>query len=127
MARTVAELSDEERKTYRLSARVRTRRSDQAMKKREKQAWMLARQAADLLRKRYGARRVMVFGSLAHKDCFTLWSDVDLAVWGLHPEDTFKAMGAVQDLDADIEINLVDVSTGSPSLIHEIESEGIEI
>jgi len=97
------------------------------MKKREKHAWMLARQAADLLRKHYGARRVMVFGSLAHKDCFTLWSDVDLAVWGLHPEDTFKAMGAVQDLDADIEINLVDVSTGSPSLIHEIESEGIEI
>ncbi|WP_412709816.1 hypothetical protein [Atrimonas thermophila] len=40
----------------------------------------------------------MLFGSLVHEECFTLWSDVDLAVWGLRPEDTFKAMAFCETL-----------------------------
>ena len=44
-----------------------------------------ARTAADLLRERLGATRVIVFGALAHDDWFTRWSDIDLAAWDIPP------------------------------------------
>ncbi len=37
---------------------------------------------------------------------FTPWSDVDIAAWGIRPEDTFRAIGAVLDVDSEIEVNL---------------------
>lgn len=124
MARTAAELTAEELEAYRRAARRREWREPQ---ERRRRAWGLAQRAADLLRERFGARRVLVFGSLVHEGCFTPWSDVDLAAWGLSPEDTFRALGAVQDLDSDIEVNLIDVATCSPSLLAVIEAEGVEV
>ncbi|MCL0058366.1 nucleotidyltransferase domain-containing protein [Dehalococcoidia bacterium] len=124
MARTAAELTVEELEVYRRAARRRKWREPQ---ERRRRAWVLARRAADLLRERFRARRVVVFGSLVHEACFTPWSDVDLAAWGLRPEDTFRALGAVQYLDADIEVNLIDVATCSPSLLAVIELEGVEV
>lgn len=65
----------------------------------------------------------MLFGSLAHEGRFNLWSDVDIAAWGLRPEDTWQALGAVMDLDPDIEVNLVDIACCRPAL----EREGVEL
>ena len=126
MSRTAVELTDEEPRAYRRAAKLRERRRGKGAVKRQRRAWALARQAAELSRKRFGVSRVVVFGSLARRGCFTPWSDVDLAAWGLRPEDTFRAIGAVQDLDSDITINLIDVGTCSPSLLAVIEREGIE-
>ena len=58
---------------------------------------------------------------------FTLWSDVDIASWGLRPEDTFRAMGDVYGLDPEIPLNLVDPNAASPSLVETILKEGIEL
>ena len=66
----------------------------------------------------------MVFGSLIHEDCFTLWSDVDMAAWGLSTLDTFKAIGEVRELDESIEINLVDINVCQSSLLERILQEG---
>jgi hypothetical protein len=52
---------------------------------------------------------------------------VDLAVWGLRPEDTFKAMAFLRDLDENIEVNLVDIQSCNPSLRAVIELEGVEV
>jgi uncharacterized protein len=80
-----------------------------------------------LLKEKFGATRVVVFGSLTRKHMFTRWSDVDVAAWGLQAKDTFRALGAVYDLDQDIRINLVDVNTASASLLETIKKDGIEI
>ncbi len=90
-------------------------------------AWELARQAARLLKAQFGATRVVVFGSLVHEGCFTSWSDVDIAAWGIAPEDTFRAIGAAMDLGGDIEVNLVDMGACRPSLRVVIEQEGVEL
>jgi len=89
--------------------------------------WQVAHRAAKLLREEYHAKRVVVFGSLLSAVCFTPWSDVDIAVWGLEPDQTFRAIGAVMDLTSSLEINLVDVNTCVPSLLQKIEREGVEI
>ena len=57
----------------------------------------------------------------------TPWSDVDIAAWGIQPRDTFRAIGMVMDLDAEIELNLVDVGACSASLLATIEREGVAV
>lgn len=94
---------------------------------REERAWGAARSAAALLKERFGATKVVILGSLVHKGSFTRWSDVDIAAWGISPENTFRAIGAVMDVTTDIEVSLVDVGTCRPSLLTIIEEEGIEI
>jgi len=124
---TASEITPEEMAVYRATARRRWERERQALARRRERAWALARQAASLLKEQFGATRVVVFGSLVHKDCFTLWSDVDIAAWGIAPEDTFRAIGAVMDLGGDIEINLVDMGACRPSIRAVIEREGVEL
>jgi hypothetical protein len=69
----------------------------------------------------------MAFGLLVHEGWFTPWSDVDIAAWGIQPEDTFRAIGVVMDVSREIEVNLVDVGACSPSLRATIEREGVEL
>lgn len=110
----------------RIALRKSILEKEQVVQRRER-AWELAREAASLLKERFGASRVVAFGSLVHEDGFTRWSDVDIAAWELRPEDTFRAMGAVWALSRDIEINLVDIRTGHPGLVEAIEREGIDL
>ena len=90
-------------------------------------AWELARKSARLLKEKFGATRVVVFGSLVHEGCFTRWSDIDIAAWGINPESTFKAVAEVMGLSPEIEINLVDVSMCKPSILKVILKEGVEL
>jgi predicted nucleotidyltransferase len=67
----------------------------------------------------------VVFGSLIHPGSFTPWSDVDVAVWGLRPEETFQAIGMAMDLDREIPVNLVDAAACRASVLRVIEQEGV--
>ncbi len=124
---TPLKVTPEEMAIYRATARRRWEREQRELVQRRERAWELARRAATLLKEQFGATRVVVFGSLVHEDCFTLWSDVDIAAWGIAPEDTFRAIGAVMDVGGDIEVNLVDMGACRPSLRAVIEQEGVEL
>ncbi|MFQ6014651.1 MAG: nucleotidyltransferase family protein [Anaerolineae bacterium] len=121
------ELTPEKIAAYRATARRRREQEQPAIARRREQAWVVARRAAKLLREQFNVTRVVAFGSLAHGACFTRWSDVDIAAWGIAPEDTFRAIGAVMDMDGEIEVNLVDVNTCRPSLLTAIERDGVEL
>ena len=64
-------------------AQRRAEAERRAIEERYQRAWALAHRAATLLRKRYAAQRVVLFGSLLNQERFTDRSDVDLAVWGI--------------------------------------------
>ena len=85
------------------------------------------RRAASLLRERFGARRVVLFGSLAHRAWFTTDSDVDLAVEGLPPEHYWDAWRLVEEVVADRPVDLVEIESASPSLRHAINQHGVEL
>ena len=127
MAIPVAELSPEKLDQYRRTAIRRQKARAAKMKPRMEKGWKLARKAAKILREHYHAKRVAVFGSLLHETRFTQWSDVDIAAWGIPPERTFRAIGAIMDLDSSLEINLVDVNTCTPSLLKAIEQEAVDV
>ena len=112
---------------YRATARRRQAGEQRELARRQARAWEGARHAATRLKAQFGAERVMVFGSLVRAGCFTLWSDVDIAAWGLSPQDTFRTIGVVMDLDTAIAINLVDAGACRPELLAFIEQEGIEL
>ncbi|HKY54307.1 MAG TPA: hypothetical protein VJM08_08385 [Anaerolineales bacterium] len=127
MATPSLSLSPEKLEQYRQSAMRRQKARLSKIKPRLEKGWKLARQAAQVLREQYHARRVVVFGSLLHESRFTQWSDVDIAAGGIPSDQTFRAIGAVMDLDAAFEINLVDVNTCTPSLLRAIEQEAIDL
>jgi predicted nucleotidyltransferase len=78
-------------------------------------AQQLAREAARRLRDEFDAHRVVLFGSAARSSSFTLWSDVDLAAWGLAPERFYAAVAAVTGLSTDIAVDLVDPERCPPA------------
>jgi predicted nucleotidyltransferase len=85
------------------------------------------RQAADALKARFGVRRVVLFGSLAHEAWFVPDSDVDLAVMGLRTEDYWRAWRLAEDIIADRPVDLIDVETAVDSLRRAIERHGVEL
>ncbi len=122
-----SDLSPEKIALYRSTALRRLERDKEDIALRKEEAWIAARKAAKLLRVRFGATRVVIFGSLVNESSFTRWSDVDVAAWGIDPGQTFRAIGAVMDLGYKVPVNLVDVSTCRPSLVTVIEKDGVEI
>jgi len=125
--KTALELTPQELADYRQMAKVRWQQEQKDLSARREHAWKVVRHAARLLKEKYGATRVVVFGSLVHEGCFTRWSDIDIAAWGLCPEETFRAIGEVMDLDSEIEVNLIDAGACRPSFLAIIESEGIDL
>lgn len=109
---------------YRQTAQKNWQLSSNKRKLRRQKAWQLAQQSALLLKEQFHVKKVVVFGSLLRENCFNLWSDVDVAAWGILPQDTFLAMERVKDLSQEIEINLVDIETCSQELKEVIETEG---
>lgn len=119
------QISAQEMEQYKQTARARWRARAARAKARRAHAWTVAREAAELLKTEFGVERVAVFGSAIHPGRFTLWSDLDLAAWGLTANNWLRAMGAVRQMSEEIEVNLVDVAACSPQLRQAIEEEGV--
>jgi len=129
MARTAAEMSRQEWQAYHPAAAVE-RLADQRKvetAKRRRQAWRVARRAAAMLRKEYGASRVVVFGSLATRNWFTPWSDIDLAAWDIPDDRFYSAVAAVITLSPAFKVDVVDPAECLPHLREAIEREGVDL
>ena len=94
---------------------------------RWEQAWELARQLAHLLRERFGATRVVAFGSLVRRECFSPWSDIDLAAWGVSANQFYQAVATVTDASQDFQVDLVDPADCRLAIRQSIEEEGIDL
>jgi predicted nucleotidyltransferase len=119
------QITTEQMMTYQATARRRRAEEQRHLMQRHEQAWALARQAAALLRERFGAERIAAFGSLVHPELFHAQSDVDLAVWGLDQQQYYRAVAQLLALDPTVEIDLVMVEDASAPLRGRIEAEGV--
>ena len=119
------QITQEEMEVYRRSARERVRRRQEELAGRQQRAWEVARQSAVILKKEFGASRVVLFGSLLHPKLFHARSDVDLAAWDV--QHYFRAVARLLDLDPEIEINLAPIEDVRPELRTVIEREGVEL
>ena len=94
---------------------------------RFKKAWQEAKKAADMLKIKFDAKKVYVFGSLVDKSRFNMNSDIDLAEQGIPDEKFYAAVGAVTRLITNFKVDLVDIDFCRKSLKKSIKREGIEI
>ena len=96
------------------------------LKRQNRQAAYHARRDLEritqLLRKRYKAQRVVLFGSLA-KGEFTTRSDIDLAVAGLAPADFFSALADTNQL-SQFKVDLKPLEKLHPHLYRRVMSQG---
>jgi uncharacterized protein len=120
-------ISEAKWKAYRETANCREEEERRSLKLRFHKAWNLARLAATLLIKNFGARKVIVFGSLLDEELYHLKSDIDLAVLGLDEKHYYRAQGQLLALDPEFEIDLILMEDAPVSLKEKIDSEGIEI
>ena len=83
----------------------------------QQEARELATRCAQVLQHRFGARRVIPFGSVVGHGIWHPGSDIDLAVEGLAPEQFFRAWAALREiLPPGLEVDLVDLEHASEAL-----------
>ncbi len=87
----------------------------------------IGRKATGLLREKYGATRVVLFGSLAHEAWFTPRSDIDMYAEGIPANAFFQAEIEIKRISQGFKVDLIDSKECSPELPGEIEREGIEL
>jgi uncharacterized protein len=125
---TALEMTPEEWCKFKPARKIAARTSQNAsFAERRAKALVLAKKASSILRQQYGASRVVVFGSLAKTKVFTAWSDIDLAAWGIPPDDFFSAVAAVTGLSPDFKIDLVEPDTCRKAIRSSIQEHGTEI
>ena len=124
---TTINLTREQIERYRSTIHKRYELEKAEIEQRRKLAWKAANRAAVILKQQFNATRVVAFGSLVRESSFTKWSDVDIAAWGIAPEDTFHAIGIIAEMESSVPVNLVDVNTARPSLRETIQQDGIDL
>ena len=91
-------------------------------------AWKVVPELATLLKETFGASRVIVFGSLTDRSCYTHWSDIDLAAWDISPKQFYTAVFALNEFSPDFKVDLVDPQhCHMESLKQAIQLNGIEV
>jgi len=123
---TGKETGGEEFATYLPHIRRRWLEQQAARRKRQEEAWAVARQMATLLRIRFAAQEIIAFGSLVYPGRFDDRSDIDLAVSGIPAGGFFRAWAAAGAIGP-FELDLVDLADCSPTLRDVIAQEGVPL
>ena len=108
-----------------LAARANREQFLLEMQQRQKEGFDIAQKCAHLLKEKYGATKVVLFGSLLNHQKMTPYSDIDLAVWNFPEKDYFKALADL-DYGHSFEIDLVEIEKARPYLLEAIH-QGVEL
>jgi uncharacterized protein len=84
-----------------------------------------ARRCADVLASQFGARRVVLFGSVA-TGLAGARSDLDLAVEGLQPDRYFEVLGRLAETTP-VPVDLVLLEEAPESLVERLAREGVPL
>lgn len=126
MSRTTT-IPPEKLAMYRETARRRQAQEQRRVRERFERAWQAAEAGADLLKAKYSASRVVVFGSLVDEPLFHHRSDVDIAAWGIDADDYLRALADLLSPTSEFSFDLILVEEASPSLLAAIEQDGVEL
>ena len=126
---TALELTREGWQSYLEAARRRPVPSELTLAERRMRERLLdrIREVAVVLKTRFGARRVILFGSLAHAAWFMPDSDVDLVVEGLAGDVYWQAWRLTEEIIADRPVDLIEIETAGASLPRAIRRYGVEL
>ena len=91
---------------------------------RRHEAGIIAEECVRVLKERFGARKVYLFGSVTGRTPWHERSDVDIAVEGLAPQDYMRALSALYKLfPPGLELDLISLEEAPPELAAHIRGE----
>jgi len=121
------DISPESLAIYRKNAETRWQNKQKKLEQRRKQAWIVAKEASEMLKGKYHAKKVLIFGSLVHNYWFSETSDIDLAAWGIDSHAYFEAVGDLQGVSYDFQIDLIYGESAKNDLLSAILEQGKQI
>ncbi len=126
---TALELGKKGWKPYVDAALKRHKKGQSTAQKVEDREELLRRirEAAFEIKKRFNAKRIFLFGSLAHGAWYGPASDVDLAVEGISGRDYWQAWQLVEEIVADRNVDFIDLEMAGHSLKATVARTGIEL
>ncbi len=124
---TAAQIPPERMAVYQASARKREEQRRDRLYQRHHLGLAIASKGSELLKRDFAAKRVVLFGSMLSADRVHERSDVDLAVWGLPPEDYYRAVGQLLALEPEISVDLIEAELAPPRILQEIIDTGVEL
>lgn len=100
---------------------------NKAVRARRLRAWRVAHKAAKILRREFGVKKIVAFGSLLDPKLFHSKSDIDLAVWDIPTKEYYRAISLLLDIDPMISVDLINIEDAKPNLKKIITEEGREL
>jgi len=88
------------------------------------QARRIAEALARTLLQQYGARRVVLVGSLARGE-FVAGSDIDLAAEGIPPESFFRAGADLEAAAGGLHVDLIPIESANAAFLADLLRDGI--
>jgi len=126
---TALELTREEWQPYIEAARQQPPLPELTLVEQQEREQLLARvrEAAAILKRQFGVKQVVLFGSLADTTWFAPDSDVDLAIKGLSNDAYWQAWKVVEEVIGNRLVDLIEIETAKESLLKAIQRYGIEL
>ncbi len=124
-AKTALDLSPFEWKRYHPFT-TGGRRNSLLLTRGQDRARNVAGSIARELVKRFGAHKVVLFGSAARGSIHKK-SDIDIAVWGILPKDFYRAVAFASGYSKEWKVDLVDAEDCRENLRRSILKDGVEL
>lgn len=106
----------------------RFEKKKEELKKRKQVLRECAEKCGELLKKKYGAKKVYIIGSLVRERRIHDKTDIDLVVVGLSDQQYFSALNSLyRVIPKGIDIDLITKETANDWMKKIIEKEGVEI
>ena len=86
-----------------------------------------ARKVAELLKNKYGAKRVILFGSLVSKKYLHKRSDIDLLVEGIEKDDFLRAGFDASVIAKPFEVDIIPIETADKEILERAKKEGVDL
>lgn len=126
MATSALDVTPEEMAEYRAAYRRRLAEAEERRARLELRARALASEAAGVLRERFGATHVLLYGSLARGQ-FLVGSDIDLVAWGIDSDRWLDVVGVGMELGREVEMSVALAQMMRPGVLTEALQDGVDL
>ncbi len=86
-----------------------------------------ARKVAIMLKEKYGAKKVLLFGSIVRKDYLHKRTDIDLLVEGIRSEDILRAGADAWEVASPFDVDIIPIELADEAIISTALKEGMEL
>lgn len=86
-----------------------------------------AKKIASMLKEKYGAKRVIIFGSIIRSSYLHQRTDIDLLVEGIKSEEFLRAGADAWSISCPFDVDIIPFERADPYFLSRVLEEGVEL